>query len=789
MSITSTVRVVARLRPLLKTENPNDTIVETSSSTSSSTVEKLDTVKIPSAKNAGENYTFQFQSVFPETSTQQEIFDTEIASTIKPLFTAPRGHALTVFAYGSTGTGKTFTMRGGKDLKSRGVIPRLLSGIFRRARKMEKDNEGRVEAGVVMSYYEIYNDKVYDLLDMEIDKARGGSGLPVREVEGGRTVVVGLREENIGTLKEFEEWYDRGNGNRRTGATKLNASSSRSHAVLCVKITITDPDGSVRVSTASAIDLAGSEDNRRTGNGKEALVESASINKSLFVLAQCVEAISKKQARIPYRESKMTRILGLGQNGGVTVMILNLAPTKAYHLDTISSLNFANRTKKIEVREAENEIIFKGPPRAVPGAGSVTSSLGIQGTAMQRQPLRPLAERVNMNLHNVGATGNSKDGKKGSDKPAKAFAVYSDRARPRNSNSTSNSLSATTMAMGGRVADHGKKFSPLKRTSGGFGVQAARPSKMMRPAGTGYQSQLSKASIEEMVEKKVSEILASKALESKPDHPVKEISEEVQRRLDSIEQRLEGQNGSRAEGLSYLLMAKQHQARGEDSSALKMYQLALPYFPGNEKLQRKIEATKERLQIKKPEKSNPSTIAEVHTVPASHGYPYQSGKLVSKPLVAESKSAIRDHWARINDDDDEEYEESAGEYGANDDDYDSEESFQYRSKAKKPKIKKSLAKSRALAFPVDEDDLNLSPRTNHLLDIINTRNVDQIKLLKGVGVKRAEAIIAGLMELDDQQHHGEYEDHQMKVRSLGQLGSLKGVGAKSVMSMRLGIGV
>lgn len=115
---------------------------------------------------------------------------------------------------------------------------------------------------------------------------------------------------------------------------QLNAYSSRSHAILCVKLSITTGDKTT-VSTASAIDLAGSEDNRRTENGKERLVESASINKSLFVLAQCVEAISKNQSRIPYRESKMTRILSLGQNNGVTVMILNLAPVKSYHLDTL----------------------------------------------------------------------------------------------------------------------------------------------------------------------------------------------------------------------------------------------------------------------------------------------------------------------------------------------------------------------------------------------------------------------------------------------------------------------
>src|SRR5690606_11849337 len=113
------------------------------------------------------------------------------------------------------------------------------------------------------------------------------------------------------------------------------------------KLTIEDnKTKQARQANMSAIDLAGSEDNRRTANDKERMTESASINKSLFVLAQCVEAISKKQSRIPYRESKMTRILSLGQNNGMTVMILNIAPTKACHLDTLNCLNFANRTKK-----------------------------------------------------------------------------------------------------------------------------------------------------------------------------------------------------------------------------------------------------------------------------------------------------------------------------------------------------------------------------------------------------------------------------------------------------------
>ena len=305
-----------------------------------------------------------------------------VTPTVKHLF---KGFDVTIFAYGSTGTGKTHTMRGGKAMADRGMIPRLLSAIYRRSKKLEKDTNGETQVEVCMSYYEIYNDKVFDLL--EAPEKRTATGLPLREAGGGKTVVVGLSETPCDSLKEFEILYDKANSNRSTSATKLNAHSSRSHAILCVKVTVTSPT-EIRVSTASAIDLAGSEDNRRTGNDKDRMVESASINKSLFVLAQCVEAISKKQTRIPYRESKMTRILSLGQNNGLTVMILNLAPVKSYHLDTLSSLNFANRTKKIEVREVENEPIFRGPAKPV-----------VAATTLNRQPLRALSTVMGNNMN------------------------------------------------------------------------------------------------------------------------------------------------------------------------------------------------------------------------------------------------------------------------------------------------------------------------------------------------------------------------------------------------------
>lgn len=143
-----------------------------------------------------------------------------MAPTVKHLF---GGIDVTIFAYGVTGTGKTHTMRGGKSLQDRGVIPRLLSAIFRRCRKIEKDTEGATKVQILMSYYEIYNDKVYDLF--EPPEKRTMAGLPLRD-NGGKTVVVGLTERPVSTLKEFESLYDQGNINRSTGATKVRSEGT-----------------------------------------------------------------------------------------------------------------------------------------------------------------------------------------------------------------------------------------------------------------------------------------------------------------------------------------------------------------------------------------------------------------------------------------------------------------------------------------------------------------------------------------------------------------------------------
>jgi hypothetical protein len=632
-------------------------------------------------------------------------------------------------------------MRGGLKLSERGVIPRLLSGIYRRGRKVTKDSEGETSVSVTLSYYEIYNDKVYDLF--ETPEKRSLAGLPLREKDG-KTIVVGLSERACDDLKDFERLYIEANNNRSTAGTKLNAESSRSHAILMVKVTQTNGDETL-ISTASAIDLAGSEDNRRTDNGKERMVESASINKSLFVLSSCIDAIGRGDKRIPYRESKMTRILSLGQNNGITIMILNLAPLRSYHLDTLSSLNVSSRAKRIEVREIENEVVFKQQPK------KATSS--IPGASLQRQPLRPLA-----NAHNTHVNG---AGQKVGDKKPKSFSVYTDTGKtsgPRSSNGAPTTVRGTN--------------STNKRPSDS--INNTRPTKMSRPNPTGVKSaaELSAAKIEELIERKVSEALASRALDqSAPNAPV-EISEAVQRRLEALEKKIESGEAeeARAEGLRFLLMAKQHKERGEDSSALKMYELAVPFFPGQEKLQKKIDNLRTKIQAKKVE-----TVAKVSAaVGVERRMPLVIAPIAQLPTPATSFAAselqTKQRQPKNNTESDDEYNGSAvmdsGDY---------DESFTYKSsKPKKPKAKPS-AKS-ALRIFADESDSNSlgppTPRTRHLLDIVNSRDVGMIKGLSGVGPKKARDLVE-FLELQNEEEGG-------NLVSLAQLKAVPGLGGRTV---------
>jgi len=480
-------------------------------------------------------------------------------------------------------------------------------------------------------------------------------------------------------------------------------------------------------------------------------VESSAINKSLFVLAQCVDAINKKQSRIPYRESKMTRILSLGQNNGLTVMILNLAPTRAYHLDTLASLNFASRTKKIEVCEVENDPIFRTMVKPL----ATSSSLG--GVNMTRQPLRPLAAAHNANVQEA-------DRKKQGQKPVKAFSVYSDSRKP---SSRSSNLPLQTQSL--------RRQEPHKR-SADTNVPRSRSSKAYRCGETAMrarnQEAMTKESIEALISRRIDEKLAEKALQDTAiSAPA--LSVELQKRLDDLEQRIDArEDDDSGPGLQFLLMGKQHASRGEDASALRMLRLALPYFPGNTKLTAKIDKLQERIRSKGEGTATYQAKADI--VCDGNEQDAELGTTAQPP--AKRKRTVIEH-----DTDDDEF--APVSISDNDDSYVSNASFKYKKTSRRPKMaaSKKLPVFRDLeaAAPISNSYSNeQTPRTVRLLKIINTRDVEQIRTLKGVGQHKANAIVNCLVDMDDEE-----------IRDLHDLATLKGVGGKSVETMRAGLSV
>ncbi|KAH7029195.1 P-loop containing nucleoside triphosphate hydrolase protein [Microdochium trichocladiopsis] len=754
------VRVVARIRPLLDHELDKDIIV-TAASSASAPENTFNVVKIPSPKNDAEEFSFTFNGVYDQTTSQEELFAAEVSTHLKSLF---QGLDVTIFAYGVTGTGKTHTMRGGLKLADRGVIPRLLSSVYRRAKKITKDADGETTVHVALSYYEIYNDKVYDLL--EPPEKRTPTGLPLREANG-KTHVVGLSERSCENLKDFERLYIEANNNRVTAATKLNAHSSRSHAILRVKVTQISAD-TIRESTASAIDLAGSEDNRRTENGKERLVESAAINKSLFVLSQCIDAISRGDRRIPFRESKMTRILSLGQNNGITVMILNLAPIRSYHLDTLSSLNVSSRAKRIEVREIENEVVFKQQPR---------TNSNLSNGSVVRQPLRPLANTHNIHSGTVAAAAAAA---KTSDKPVKAFNVYTDRpalkaiptARPANTSIKRAASPKQLVATQKRPSENDNGMRPSKITRP-TQLPSLTKSMLSAPQKTA-QPAISAEQIEAMVQKKVEEILAARTQAAIEEQEQKkqsqpEISDAVRERLEALERRIEDsrqQDDEKTEGLRFLLMARQHKERGEDTSALKMYELALPFFPGQAKLLGKIEKLKARIAIKRAGRESAATASlSAGFYSHSEGSPGATRRRNKKQA---RKMVYRDDADEVSHGDDDYYHDAEAD---ND-----EDSFVLDKPARTKKAGKKQSSKTGTArtlFSVNADAASVEdgPAAQSLLDIVNSRDLAQIMTLQGFGPKKARDLVEYLNLMSETEG---------RIESLPELRAVPGLGGRAV---------
>uniref|UniRef100_A0A670J9Q4 Kinesin-like protein n=1 Tax=Podarcis muralis TaxID=64176 RepID=A0A670J9Q4_PODMU len=277
-----------------------------------------------------------FDAYYSATATQYDVYMGSVQPILHHLL---EGQNASILAYGPTGAGKTYTMLGSPEQP--GVIPRAVQNLLQMTRDASGDQR---KYSVSMSYLEIYQEKVLDLLEPSL------RDLPIREDQNHHILVPGLTEREITSFSDFEKHFLPASSNRTVASTQLNNRSSRSHAVLLVYVSQTRgwPPYAQRAAKLCLIDLAGSEDNRRTGNRGVRLKESGAINTSLFVLSKVVDALNKGLPRVPYRDSKLTRLLQDSLGGSAhSLIIANIAPERKYYFETLTSLNFAAKSKQV----------------------------------------------------------------------------------------------------------------------------------------------------------------------------------------------------------------------------------------------------------------------------------------------------------------------------------------------------------------------------------------------------------------------------------------------------------
>ncbi|KAB5591118.1 Kinesin motor domain containing protein [Ceratobasidium theobromae] len=363
------VRIACRVRPFINSESRDDS------------VEVLDDtcLSIVNPADAGKRFRFNFTSVHGQDATQEQVFERDVRPLLPSVFTghvsglelnspgvvADVRQTLTIFAYGVTSSGKTHTMQG--SATEPGIIPRVMEALF------ERKVNTRARVSFELSYMEIYKDDVFDLM-----VSTRGTKLPVREDGKGKVFVANLTETPIESTDEFDTHFIAACKGRSVAATNFNRASSRSHAILGIKVSVTEnyPGAPTLTGKVNLVDLAGSENNKMTGNDSIRMAESAAINKSLSVLGQVVHALNQRASRIPYRDSKLTRILQDALGGtSISLLICNIAPGAKFKQDTLNTLNFASRTKEIENRPTVSQQV----PSAPASLSSATSrrSLGL----------------------------------------------------------------------------------------------------------------------------------------------------------------------------------------------------------------------------------------------------------------------------------------------------------------------------------------------------------------------------------------------------------------------------
>lgn len=311
--------------------------------------------------NSYNDKTYTYDHVFGPESDQEMVFNTMAVNTMDEMLA---GYNCTIFAYGQTGTGKTYTMTGDLDSnpqdesrppKNAGIIPRILFALFKRLKENEDSQD---ESSVKLSYIELYNEELKDLLAVDSDKK-------VRIFDDKKSVSIhGMEEVFVRNPQQAMNILRQGSERRQEATTKCNDHSSRSHAVFTITVNIkhiTAEDNEwVRTGKLNLVDLAGSENINRSGAENKRAREAGMINQSLLTLGRVINALVERSQHIPYRESKLTRILQDSLGGGTkTCVIATCSPAKVSLDETTSTLEYANRAKNIKNKPQMNQKVSK----------------------------------------------------------------------------------------------------------------------------------------------------------------------------------------------------------------------------------------------------------------------------------------------------------------------------------------------------------------------------------------------------------------------------------------------
>ena len=334
------VKVAIRVRPMNKHEKEQNSKLCVTVDTANNTVSVI--------SDRNEAKTFPFDYVYPMETTQREVYDQVAFPIVDSIF---QGYNGTVFAYGQTGCGKTYTMMGiVTDPELKGIIPNAFSHIFGFIK-----TEGEAKKFFLRcSFVEIYNEEVRDLLGNKDKK------LDIREDPKKGTFVKDLTYITIKNTADIENCLERGNKNRHVGQTSMNDQSSRSHSLFTVYLEIEEKGDNnqsrIKSGKLNLVDLAGSERVGKTNATGQTFDEGKKINLSLTALGSVIDALSQNRKYVPYKDSKLTRLLADSLGGNTkTVMFANISPASYNYDETLGTLRYASRAKLIKNAPVVNE--------------------------------------------------------------------------------------------------------------------------------------------------------------------------------------------------------------------------------------------------------------------------------------------------------------------------------------------------------------------------------------------------------------------------------------------------